>query len=116
LYQISAALIPAAHDFGFSFFKLGEEGFVDLARFDLKGNKAKKWRNALNRVEKAGGRFEIVRPEAMRPLMPRLREVSDRWLARKRGAEKGFSIGRFDEAYLSRFPCALVRDASGEII
>ena len=26
------------------------------------------------------------------------------------------AIGRFDEAYLSRFPCALVRDASGEII
>src|SRR5439155_1658455 len=26
LYQISPALLPTAHDFGFSFFKLGEEG------------------------------------------------------------------------------------------
>ena len=116
LYQISPALLPVAHDFGFSFFKLGEEGIVDLARFDLKGNKAKKWRNALNRVEKAGGRFEILQGEALRALLPDLRRVSDSWLEKKQGAEKGFSIGRFDEAYLSRFPCAVVRDLSGLVV
>ncbi len=115
LYQISPALIPVAHDFGFSFFKLGEEGIVDLARFDLKGNKAKKWRNAINRVEKAGGRFEIVQGEALRVLFPEMRRISDAWLEKKHGAEKGFSIGRFDEEYLARFPCALVRDAGGGI-
>jgi phosphatidylglycerol lysyltransferase len=115
LYQISPALIPAAHDFGFSFFKLGEEGIVDLSRFDLKGNKAKKWRNALNRVERAGGGFEILEGEALARVLPELREVSDAWLQKKQGAEKGFSIGRFDEAYLSRFPCAVVRDGSGQV-
>jgi phosphatidylglycerol lysyltransferase len=115
LYQISPTLIPVAHDFGFSFFKLGEEGIVDLPRFDLKGNKAKKWRNALNRVEKAGGRFEIVQGSALSALLPELRDVSDAWLSRKRQVEKGFSIGRFDEVYLSRFPCAVVWDAAGRV-
>jgi len=115
LYQISAPLIPVAHDFGFSFFKLGEEGIVDLARFDLKGNKAKKWRNALNRVEKAGGRFEIVQGGALAALLPELRRVSDAWLEKKKQVEKGFSIGRFDEVYLSRFPCAVVWDAAGQV-
>ena len=116
LYQISPALLPAAHDFGFTFFKLGEEGIVDLARFDLKGNKAKKWRHAINRVEKSGGRFEIVQGEALRALLPEMRRVSDAWLQRKHGAEKGFSIGRFDEEYLGRFPCAVARDAAGRIV
>ena len=116
LYQISASLIPVAHDFGFSFFKLGEEGIVDLRHFDLKGNKAKKWRNALNRVEKAGGRFAILREEALAAALPELREVSDAWLEKKRGAEKGFSIGRFDEEYLLRFPCAVVYDAAGRVV
>jgi len=116
LYQISASMIPVAHDFGFSFFKLGEEGIVDLNRFDLRGNKAKKWRNALNRVEKAGGRFEILREESLSAALPELRAVSDAWLETKHGAEKGFSIGRFDEAYLARFPCAVVTDAGGRII
>ncbi|HEV8376265.1 MAG TPA: phosphatidylglycerol lysyltransferase domain-containing protein, partial [Candidatus Polarisedimenticolia bacterium] len=115
LYQISPDLIPVAHDFGFSFFKLGEEGIVELSQFDLKGNKAKKWRNALNRVEKSGGRFEIVEGEALTRILPELRKVSDAWLDKKQGAEKGFSIGRFDEAYLARFPCAVVRDASGQV-
>lgn len=115
LYQLSASMIPVAHDFGFSFFKLGEEGIVNLSRFDLKGNKAKKWRNAINRVEKAGGRFEILQGAALAALLPELRQVSDAWLEKKHQFEKGFSIGRFDEVYLSRFPCAVVWDAAGQV-
>src|SRR4029079_12432352 len=48
LYQISTAILPTAHDLGFVFFKLGEEAVVDLAAFDLKGNKAKTQRHAIN--------------------------------------------------------------------
>jgi phosphatidylglycerol lysyltransferase len=116
LYQISTAFLPVAHDFGFTFFKLGEEAIVDLRRFDLKGNKAKSWRHAINSVEKEGGRFEMLGGEALRPLVPELRRVSDDWLADKHVVEKNFSIGRFNEAYLLRFPCALVRDASDRIV
>jgi len=115
LYQVSAAFLPVAHDFGFNFFKLGEEAIVDLPCFDLKGNKAKTWRHVVNSVEKAGGRFELVEGDAVRHLLPELRQVSDAWLAEKKVAEKCFSIGSFREAYLSRFPCAVVRDATGRI-
>jgi len=34
--------------------------------------------------------------------------VSDDWLAQKASAEKGFSLGFFDEAYLAHFPVAVV--------
>jgi len=34
--------------------------------------------------------------------------VSDDWLAAKASAEKGFSLGFFNEAYLSRFPIAVI--------
>jgi len=34
--------------------------------------------------------------------------VSDDWLAAQSSAEKGFSLGFFDEAYLSRFPIAVI--------
>jgi phosphatidylglycerol lysyltransferase len=116
LYQISAPFLPVAHDFGFSFFKLGEEAMVDLERFDLKGNKAKSWRHAINAVEKGGGRFALVPPGEIDPLLPDLRQVSDEWLADKHVVEKRFSIGRFDPGYLVRFPCALVRDEGGRIV
>ncbi len=115
LYQITPSMLPVAHDFGFTFFKLGEEAIVDLARFDLKGNKARKWRHAVNAVEKSGGSFEVVEGEVLGGLLAELRRVSDAWLAEKHVAEKRFSIGRFDESYLLRFPAAIVRDDAGRI-
>jgi len=116
LYQVTPAVLPVAHDFGFTFFKLGEEAVVDLTVFDLKGNKAKSWRHAMNTVERQGGHFEVVEGSALEERLPELRRVSDAWLEHKRGGEKGFSIGRFDEAYLRRFPCALVLDAQGAVV
>jgi phosphatidylglycerol lysyltransferase len=115
LYQISPALLPVAHDLGFIFFKLGEEAIVDLAAFDLKGNKAKAHRHVVNVVEKAGGTFRIVHGEDLRAKLPEMRRVSDVWLHAKGATEKGFSLGRFEAAYLMRFPCALVEDAGGRV-
>jgi phosphatidylglycerol lysyltransferase len=40
--------------------------------------------------------------------MDQFRAVSDEWLDDKATGEKGFSLGFFDEEYLSRFPAAVV--------
>ncbi len=116
LYQISPALLPVAHDLGFVFFKLGEEAIVDLRAFDLKGNKAKTQRHAINAMEKAGGRFLILDADAVRRRLGELRAVSDAWLSAKGATEKGFSLGRFEDAYVTRFPCAIVESGDGRII
>jgi phosphatidylglycerol lysyltransferase len=116
LYQISPALLPVAHDLGFVFFKLGEEAICDLDAFDLKGNKAKAQRHAINAMEKAGGRFRIVSGEELRALLPSLAAVSDAWLESKGATEKGFSLGRFDVDYLLRFPCAIVESGDGRVV
>ena len=42
-------------------------------------------------------------------LLPALRHVSDQWLTAKRTREKRFSLGFFDETYLTRLPVAVVR-------
>src|SRR5262249_304418 len=70
---------------------------------------------SVNNAERAGARFEIVQGDALRAVLPELREVSDDWLAHKHVVEKRFSIGRFDGDYLLRFPCAVVRGADGRI-
>jgi phosphatidylglycerol lysyltransferase len=116
LYQVSPALLPAVHDLGMGLFKLGESGVVDLERFDLRGNKAKSWRHAINAAEKAGASFAIVDAPSVPGLLEELRRVSDAWLRDKATSEKGFSLGRFDPAYLSRFPCAVVRNASARVV
>ena len=41
--------------------------------------------------------------------MPDLKDISAAWLRQKNTAEKGFSLGFFDEDYLKNFPVAIIR-------
>ena len=95
-------------DFGLAFVKLGEEANVDLTTFTMEGSRAAKYRQIIRRLEKDGGSFRIVDTADVPAIMPQLRGVSDDWLAAKATAEKGFSLGFFDEAYVARFPIAVI--------
>jgi phosphatidylglycerol lysyltransferase len=53
--------------------------------------------------------FIVVPQEEVTEWLPALKRISDNWLADKHATEKGFSLGFFDEAYLARNPCAVVR-------
>ncbi|HKG92779.1 MAG TPA: bifunctional lysylphosphatidylglycerol flippase/synthetase MprF [Gemmatimonadaceae bacterium] len=108
-YQVSAASLPLYIDLGLTLSKLGEEARVPLAGFSLDGAERRALRRAVRDVERAGATFEVVPAARVPALLPELRRVSDDWLAAKRTREKGFSLGRFDEAYLARFPAAVVR-------
>ncbi len=114
-YQISSRWIPILHDYGYSFFKLGEEAIVELERFNIQGNKGKAMRNVLNKFRNDGYTFEVLSPLEVEPSLAELRRVSDAWLVSKGTKEKRFSIGFFDDRYLCSFPCAIVRDKSGLI-
>jgi phosphatidylglycerol lysyltransferase len=107
-YEVGPAHLHRYADFGLTFVKLGEQAKVSLTAFSLDGGQAAKHRNAMRRLEKEGATFRIVAPDAVPALMPELRAVSDDWLASQATAEKGFSLGFFDETYLARFPMALI--------
>ena len=62
----------------------------------------------IRRLEKDGATFRILSPEQVAGVIDQLQTVSDDWLAAKATAEKGFSLGFFDEAYLARFPIAVI--------
>jgi len=114
-YEVSKGYLHHYADFGLAFVKLGERACVDLHAFSLEGPRAAKLRQAMNRLAKAGGTFRVIEPDAVPAIMDDLRRVSDDWLKVKAGAEKGFSMGFFDEEYLSRFPVALV-EQGGRIV
>lgn len=108
LYQISLQALPIAIDLGLQIIKYGEEARVDLARFTLEGPDAKPLRYAVRRAEREGAAFRIVPAADIPAILPRLAEISDNWLREKGHREKGFSVGRFDPAYIGRFDCAIV--------
>jgi phosphatidylglycerol lysyltransferase len=41
-------------------------------------------------------------------ILPELRQISDEWLAAKATGEKGFSLGFFDDEYVSRYPVGVL--------
>ena len=102
--------LPLYLDLGLVPLKLGEEAVVELPGFSLEGSARAKLRNAQRKVEKAGVQFEVIEPAGLTDaLMAELAAVSDSWLEAKSAREKGFSLGRFEPAYIRRFNCALAR-------
>jgi phosphatidylglycerol lysyltransferase len=114
-YEITDDNLPLYIDLGFALLKIGEEAIVRLPAFSLEGGHRKGLRRAHRTVQNEGATVEVVPPGAVPELLPELREISDAWLAGKKTREKSFSLGRFDDDYLRRFPVALVR-VGGRIV
>ena len=114
-YEVGVEQFPLYIDLGLTLLKLGEEARVPLGDFSLDGPGRRALRRTQRQMERDGVVFELLPAEAVAPQLSELRVVSDAWLEAKQTREKGFSLGRFDEAYLRRFPVAIARRA-GSIV
>ena len=99
-------------DMGFSVAKIGETALIPLGTFSLDGGSRKSLRRARKTAIEAGCTFSVAPAAEVAALLRELREVSNSWLASKRGKEKGFSLGYFDERYLQQCPIAVVRSGT----
>ncbi len=108
-YQVDPDHLPLYIDLGLSLQKLGEEAHLPLRDFSLQGGDRQSLRHEVNRAEKDGCRFEVVPREQVPPILSQCKTISDQWLANKNKKEIGFSLGFFNENYLSYFPLAVVR-------
>ncbi|MHC5250328.1 bifunctional lysylphosphatidylglycerol flippase/synthetase MprF [Enterococcus sp. LJL90] len=113
-YEVSEKLVMLLHEFGYDFIKMGEAAEVDLTTFTISGKKMKGQRATMNRLQKEGYQFEVLKPPFNQETMASLREVSDAWLAGRK--EKGFSLGFFSEDYLQKSPISVIKDQTGAIV
>ncbi len=115
-YEVGSDNLSTYLDLGFSIHKIGEFARVKLSGFTLKGKAHSGLRQSVNKVIREGGSFEIIPAEGVADILSELRLISDQWLADKNSREKGFSLGFFDEVYLSYHqPVAVVR-VDGKIV
>ena len=112
-YEVNNKILASLHEFGFGFFKLGEEAFVDLERFTLSGKKMKGNRAVKNKFERDNYSIELLSPPHSSDVMDELEDVSIKWLQGR--AEKGFSLGFFDWNYLNTSEIAVLRNEEGII-
>jgi phosphatidylglycerol lysyltransferase len=108
-YEAGSSFLPSYIDLGLTAIKIGEQGRVFLPDFSLSGSSRKEFRYIHNRFNKEEYVFEIVDKNGVAHLLSELKMVSDAWLTAKNTREKGFSLGFFNERYLSSFPVAVVR-------
>lgn len=108
-YGVGPERLPLFLDMGLTALKLGEVARVDLSDFSLEGSRRQPLRYAARRLEKEGISFEIISKDQTQDILDELRGVSDAWLEMKSGSEKRFSLGSFENAYLSNFDIAVMR-------
>lgn len=113
-YQVTDQHMPLYHNFGNQFFKLGEEAIIDLTQFSTSGKKRRGFRATLNKFEDLNITFEIISPPYSEECLNELQHVSDLWLGKR--DEMHFSVGQFNEAYLSKAPVGVMRNEKQEII
>jgi phosphatidylglycerol lysyltransferase len=108
-YQVAEESLSVYLDQGMTLLKIGDEGRVSLSSFAVERLSAVELREAGSRCRQANCEFAVVPAAEVPPLLPRLREISAAWLNARQMHEKRFSLAFFDESYLLRFPCAVVR-------
>lgn len=112
VYSASAELLPQLIELGYAIRKIGEVAHVDTAAFALDGPARARLRQTWNRSKRDGWHIDVIAPGAEAD-WTELKSISDDWLAAHGGHEKEYSLGRFDPAYLTRFPIAVARQGNG---
>ena len=85
---------------------IAEEARLRLRTFSLEGRRQQTLRNAVRSAERNGVTFALLEDDEIVRSMAALQRVSHAWLAARTGRELGFSMGRFDPAYLRHFRVA----------
>jgi phosphatidylglycerol lysyltransferase len=114
-YEATDKELPLYIEQGLVLIKIGESGKIPLS--DLSFDEGSDWRGqryTLKKLAKDGSVFRVIPREEVGAVLTRLKEISEQWLKSKQGREKGFSLGFFNDEYISNFPVAIV-ERGGEI-
>lgn len=113
-YEVDEKFLSIYHDNGYSFFKLGEEGVINLNEFKMSSNMRRNYNKVMKLFEDEGYKLEIIEPPFDYKILIDLKTVSEEWLGGRK--EKGFSIGFFSREYIQRASIYVLRDKNNKII
>jgi len=115
-YQTLPDFLPVYKSMGLRKLKIGDDAVVDVTKFTCSGAGMKGVRAACNRLQKAGCALKYYEPPIPRDLLGKLRAVSDDWLGIPGRRERGFTLGRFDEAYVETTPVYTAENEAGAVL
>ena len=108
-YHVGSDYLQYYIDLGLTLLKLGEEARIPLADFHPNQTIDEQISSSYQKLEKEGYSWEIISPDNLSAYMPELKAISKASIDAQGRKERGFSVGYFDEKYLSNFPIAVVK-------
>ena len=109
-HEVLPDLLPMYRRLGMQALKIGEEAVIDLEGFCSKTTKRKWFRYVKRKFEREGYFITQHVPPHQQTLLDEVEEVSKEWLLLPGRRERTFTLGNFDQDYLSRTPLFVVRD------
>jgi phosphatidylglycerol lysyltransferase len=96
-YQVSSDYLTIYQKLGLRTLKVGQDAYVDLATFSLRGKSFQDLRTALNKMSKLGIAIEHYQSANQMDTFTttELSSISSEWLQSRRGVEKSFAMGAF---------------------
>ena len=108
-YRVGSKCLEYYVDLGLTMFKMGEEARVPLANFDVNTHLNSQVLTNYQEIKETGYSWEILPEQHLNDYLPDLKVISDASINSRNRKERGFSVGYFDEDYLSNFPVAVVK-------
>jgi lysylphosphatidylglycerol synthetase-like protein (DUF2156 family) len=108
-HEVGADYLALYRRHNLAVLKIAEEARLRLRTFSLEGHSQQTLRNAVRSAERHGVTCALLDDDEIARSMAALQRVSHAWLAARTGRELGFSMGRFDPAYLRHFRVAVGR-------
>ncbi|WP_250549314.1 bifunctional lysylphosphatidylglycerol flippase/synthetase MprF [Pseudonocardia sp. H11422] len=116
LFSVTSATAAATDGLGWQHVQVAEDTLVDLPGLTFTGKAWQNIRSAMNRAAKQGVSFRLVRlADEPRPVVERVRAISEEWVGDKGLPEMGFTLGGVDEALDPRVRVGLAQDAGGTL-
>jgi phosphatidylglycerol lysyltransferase len=115
-HQALPDFLPVYQALGLKHLKIGDDAVIDLTAFSLDGKGHRGVRHTVSLLERNGDHSFLADPPLDASLLTAAKEVSDAWLGLPGRRERGFTLGRFDEAYLRATPFFGIRNAEGRLL
>lgn len=115
-HQVPATALQLYEEAGLKSIKIGEEAMVNVQTFTLEGRSMKALRSGVRKISKLGFRTGVYQPPISSEVMGQLKAVSDDWLVLPGRRERGFTLGQFDERYVTACPVMTVEDDAGRVL
>jgi len=107
-YEVAERNLAIYRDRGYQCLKMAEEAVIPLSSFGLTGSRRANLRHTVTKAQKLGLRFAAYDPARADPeVEEEMEEISEQWLATKKGPEMGFTLGRFSLEALTGVPVTL---------